>query len=231
MLTKYITLGLILLLIPTGLALDISECKSDSTNWLCERGEMCVCTITDTCTNGNVLLYENDVSQLLCAPKITDNKAYIDWSYCNTTLDSIRLRADCDQGQSAERMIILSGVPTTVATTIATTTPTTTQTTETTEYTGMCGDDGYCENINNECLMNYEDCSVYDDECNVDERCCCPSAGPTTTTPSDGGGFNYLYIIPVIIVIIVVVIYFFFIRGRERETMLTFKRLYEKWSR
>ena len=222
---KYITLtGIIFLfLIPVGLSLDISGCKSDSTNWLCTRGSLCVCDISGTCTNGNILLYENDVSNLLCVPKITNNKAYIDWTYCNTTLDSIRIRADCDEGQSLERMIILSGTTTSVSTTMLTTVATTT------EYTGMCGNEGYCEKIENECLTGYENCLENDDECNADEKCCCP--GTTTTIPSDKGGFNFLWVIPIIIVIIVVLVYLFFIRGRERETMLTFRKLYEKWSR
>jgi len=231
---KYITLsGIILLfLIPASLALDITGCKSDSTNWLCERDDLCLCSIDGTCTDGNLLVYENELSNLLCAPRISDNKAYIDWSFCDTTLDMVKIRADCDEGQSTERMIILSGLlPTT--TTASTTTPTTTVVTTigTTVYTGTCGYEGYCENIDNDCIIDFIDCPEYDDECNVDERCCCPFAEATTTVPSGEGGFNFLWIIPIIIVIIVVVVYFFFIRGRERETMLTFKRLYEKWSR
>jgi hypothetical protein len=93
----------------------------------------------------------------------------------------------------------------------------------------MCGDEGYCEKVENECLTGYENCTENNDECNADERCCC--SGTTTTTPSGKGGFNFLWIIPIIIVIIVVFVYFFFIRGRERQTMLTFRKLYEKWSR
>ena len=227
---KYITLtGIIFLfLIPVGLSLDITGCNSDSTNWLCTRGNLCVCSISGTCTNGNLLIYENDINNLLCAPQVSNNKAYIDWTYCNTTLDSVRIRADCDEGQSSERMIILSGAITTVGTTSVATTSLTTAAT-TTEYTGMCGNEGYCEKTENECLTGYENCPENNNECNTDERCCCPST--TTTIQSGEGGFSFLWIIPIVIVIIVIFVYFFFIRGRERERMLTFKKLYEKWIR
>ncbi len=233
---KYILIGIIFLFfIPVSLALDITGCKSDSTNWLCDRSDLCICEISGTCTNGNILLYENDVSNLLCAPQISDSKAYIDWSLCDTTLDSLKIVADCNEGQSTERMIILTGVASTVSTTtsISGTTQSTAGTTiqTTIEYTGMCGSDGYCESADNDCLTDYTDCPEYENECNTGEKCCCPPSGPTTTIKGDKGGFNFLWIIPIIIVIIAVVIYFLFIRGKERQTILTFRKLYEKWSR
>lgn len=234
---KYILAGIIFLfLIPIGLSLDITSCKSGSTNWLCDRGHLCACEISGTCNNGNVLLYENDISNILCAPQIANNKANIDWSLCNTTLDSVRIIADCNEGQSLERMIILSGATTstitsTSGTTSAGTTAGSTTTQTTIEYTGMCGSDGYCEKTENECLTDYTECSENDNECNTGEKCCCPPSGTTTTTKGDKSGFNFLWIIPVIIVVIAVAIYFIFIRGRERQTILSFRKLYEKWSR
>jgi len=223
---KYsITFALFLLLLPVVYSVDISGCKSDSINWLCERGKICTCMISDTCTNGNILVYEQNINNILCSPQISDKVAKIDWSYCNTTLDSVKIRADCDEGQSNERMIIVSGVATTTATTITTTSTIT----ETTISEGICSVDGYCEITTNDCVIGYEECPSYNNECNVGEKCCCPAT--TTTIPGKEGGFNFLWIAVIIVVIAVVVVYFVIIKGRERKTKLAFKKLYEKWLR
>lgn len=224
---KYmISFALFLFLMPIVYSADISNCKSDSINWLCERGKLCTCSIAGTCTDGNILVYAEDVSNIICSPQISDRIARIDWSYCNTTLDSVRIRADCDEGQSLEKMIIISGT----ATTIATTTTATITTIETTISGGTCGAEGYCDAAINECIVGYEECSSYSSECSAGEKCCCPSTA-TTTPGKKGGGFNFLWIVPIIIVVAVVLVYFFVIRGREKETKLTFKKLYEKWIR
>jgi hypothetical protein len=214
----------LLLLLPIVYSADITSCKSGSVNWLCERGKLCTCSISGTCTNGNILVYGDYVTNVLCLPKISDKTAIIDWSYCNTTSDYVKIRVDCDEGQSSEKMIIVSGVATTATTTRTSTTV------QTTISEGVCGADGYCEITSNECVVGYEDCNSYNTECNTGEKCCCPSL--TTTIPEEEGGFNYIWIVPVIVVVIAAVLfYFFFLKEREKKTKLAFKRLYEKWIR
>jgi len=211
------------------LSVNITTCKSDSIDWLCERDRPCVCEISGTCTDGNLLVYEEGITNLICAPQISDRTASIDWTICETTENNIKVRADCKDEQSSEKMIILTGAA------VTTTVPTTTTSTPTTEYTGTCGIDGYCEFKDNECLEDYEDCSEYEHECYTDEKCCCSTNGGTPTTiPSKSSGFDYGWIIGfLIIIVIVVIVYFFFIKkGKaEQEIKHAFRKLYEKWTR
>lgn len=212
-----------------ALSVNITTCKSDSIDWLCERGRPCICKISGSCTDGNLLVYEEDMNSPLCSPRISDTSSSIDWSICDTLKDNVKVRADCNEDQSSEKMIILTGVV------VTTTTPTTTISPTTTIYTGTCGVDGYCEFKDNECLEDYEDCSEYEHECYTDEKCCCPINGGTpTTVPSKPSRFGYGWIIGfLIIIVIVVIVYFFFIKkGKaEQEIKHAFRKLYEKWTR
>ncbi len=204
-------------------SVDVTDCKSGTLNWLCDRGKVCVCEISDSCTNGNLLIYDEYPSNPLCSPQIINNRVTINWVYCNTTKDYVKARADCDEGQSPEKMIILTGEFETTTTIITTTSTTTT-------IYGVCGLDGYCEFTENECLEGYEDCPEYDVECSGDEKCCC-SMETTTTTQRKLSGFSYGWLILPVLIIIGIFVYFFFIRKKKSETIKKFRRLYEKWSR
>jgi len=204
-------------------SVDVTSCKSGTLNWLCERGRTCVCEISGTCSNGNFLVYDEYLTNPLCSPQIIDDTATIDWTYCNSTKDYVKARADCDEGQSPEKMIIITAPTGTTTTSIMTTT---------TLY-GGCGMDGYCEYGENECLEGYEDCPEYDFECSTGEKCCCFVSVGTTTTQKKPSGFNYGWLIIPILIIIGVFVYFFFIRKerRRREYIEKFRKLYEKWTR
>ena len=210
------------------LSVDITGCRSDSINWLCERGKLCICEISGSCSNGNLLVYEEVISSPLCSPQISDRSVAIDWSICDTSKDNVKIRADCDEEQSSEKMIILTGVV--VTTTIS---PTTSISPTTIVYTGSCGADGYCDFRDSECLEGYQDCPEYDGECHTDEKCCCLAEGETTSTiPGKKTGFGYGWVVGIVIIIaIVVVVYFFFIKKgrREEEIKRAFRKLYEKW--
>ncbi len=203
-------------------SIDVTSCKSGTLNWLCERGKTCVCKISGTCSNGNFLVYDEYLINPICSPQIMDDNVMIDWIYCNTTKGYVKARADCDEGQSPEKMIIITG----------SVEMTTTSTTTTTLY-GGCGIDGYCEYEENECLVGHEDCPEYDDECSDDEKCCCYVFEETTTTQKKPSGFNYGWLIIPILIIIGVFVYFFFIKKEKerREYIEKFRKLYEKWTR
>ncbi len=173
------------------------------------------------CTNGNLLVYDEYIDNPLCSPQIIDNTATIDWIYCNTIKDHVKARADCDEGQSPEKLVIITSP-----------TETTITATTTTVY-GGCGIDGYCEFAENDCLDGHEYCPEYDDECSTDEKCCCYVFDGTTTTQKKPSGFNYGWFILPILIIIGLFVYFFFIRKgkRQKETIKKFRKLYEKWTR
>ena len=212
-----------------ALSIDVTSCKSNGINWLCEQGKVCTCEISGTCSNGNLLVYEDDISNPLCSPQISDGVASIKWENCNTTKDSVKTRADCNEGQSPEERIIISAAITTT-TVLGTTTVPETTIPPTTTLPGMCGD-GYCEYEDYECLEGYEHCDEYDDECELNEKCCCPVAEITTTTvPSKPSRSRYWFIGLFVILFIGGFIYFFFIKKRG-EAKIAFKKLYEKWSR
>ena len=209
------------------LSVDVTSCKSGTLNWLCDRGKNCVCKVSGSCSNGNFLVYDEYLTNPICSPQIIDSAVTIDWNYCNTTKDHVKARADCDEGQSPEKMIIITGSIGTTTTTIAGTTSTTT-----TIY-GGCGIDGYCEFAENECLEGHEDCPEYDYECSTNEKCCCYVYEGTTTTQRKPSGFNYGWLILPILIIIGLFVYFFFIKKEKtrRETIKKFRKLYEKWTR
>jgi hypothetical protein len=119
------------------LSVNITSCRSDSIDWLCERDTLCICNIQGDCSNGNLLIYKDTINNPICSPQISDFTATVDWTICKTTEDYVKARADCDEGQSTEKMLILTG------TAVTTTTIRTTTTTESETYTGMCGIDGY----------------------------------------------------------------------------------------
>jgi len=64
-----------------GSSVSIVDCSSDDTNWLCEPGKTCICTISGTCTNGVLFVYKDDIRHMLCCPDIVDSVAEISCPY------------------------------------------------------------------------------------------------------------------------------------------------------
>ena len=211
------------------LCVNLTSCKSDSIDWLCEKDKLCNCRITGDCSNGNLLVYEDDIYSPICSPQISDSSSSIDWSICETSEDYIKIRADCEEGQSNERMLILTGT----AVTTTTVRSSVTTTTQSDVYTGTCGGDGYCELSDVECIGSYEDCSTYDNECQVSEKCCClVSVSTPSTSPKKKSGFNYWWIIGILAIIgLAILVYFFYIKKGHREEKIkkAFRDLYQKW--
>ena len=210
---------LVFLIIPNiVLSVEIIRCKSDDTNWLCEEGEICVCKISGECTDGNLLVYEGSIENLLCLPEIDDDEAVIDWDDCENPLEWVDVRADCEEGQSEEESIYFKEIIITETTTSTTTTTITTIGTTTIE-----------EELE-PCPIDWECCEgelYYEDEpCPIDMECIDHVCVPYEEVEEEG--FNYGLIAGIIVVIIVVfLIYSFFIKKRGK---MSFKKLYEKWT-
>lgn len=205
------------------LSVEITRCKSDDTNWLCAEGEVCVCKISGTCTDGNLLVYEGSINNLLCAPEIDDDEAVIDWYDCGNPLEWVDVRADCEEGQSEEESIYVIEEVIIRTTTIPDDITTTTTRTITIDVTTTI------EELE-PCPIDWECCEgelYYEDEpCPIDMECidhvCVPFEG------DEEGGLNFGLVVGIIVVIIVVFfIYFFFLKKKGR---MSFNKLYEKWT-
>jgi hypothetical protein len=209
------------------LSVEFDSCSSGGSDGFCEKYKTCICTISGECTNGNLLVYQGELSNPLCSPEIDKNSVSIDWDSCNITkLSFINVRADCDEGQSAEKTIKL--VLETTTTSLFTTTSTTTleeTTTITNENTNTCGGNGYCEDITAECKSGYYYCSKNNEECPefpYNEKCCCK---PTNL----GWPFKTIVVLIASAVMVGVIVFLFFTSRMKKDT--TFKKLYRKWNK
>ena len=116
------------------LSLEVENCQSNDEDWECELDEICICEIDGTCTDGNLLVYEDDLDNVLCIPEIKNKKAEFSFDSCGSPTGKVRVRADCDEGQSDEEnldVVFYGTIPTTTKTTTtrrATTTRATTTT-------------------------------------------------------------------------------------------------------
>jgi len=132
---KKLLLFMVILLIstPLVLSLNIEECHSaGDSNWNCEDSDVCTCRISGSCTDGRLLVYEGDIRNLLCMPKIVNGYSDIIWGNCMNPTDEIQVRADCVEGQSSEKTIDIfadQGGSTTTSITVTSTTATSTSTT------------------------------------------------------------------------------------------------------
>ncbi|MEM5860915.1 MAG: hypothetical protein QXL09_00580 [Candidatus Aenigmatarchaeota archaeon] len=115
---KYILI--ITLFSQISIALEILGCRSAREPWICEIGKECVCVISGNCTNGNLLVYQEDMRSILCAPQIIDGIAKIDLELCEAIYyKTLKIRADCEEEFSEEKSISI------IAPRIETTTTTT----------------------------------------------------------------------------------------------------------
>ncbi|MBU5678510.1 MAG: hypothetical protein QXJ96_03010 [Candidatus Aenigmatarchaeota archaeon] len=89
-------------------ALEILGCSSSREAWKCEIGKDCICLISGNCTNGTLLVYQEDIRSLVCAPQIIEGVARIDLELCDATYyKNLKVIADCDEGFSEEKSISL----------------------------------------------------------------------------------------------------------------------------
>lgn len=116
-------------------SIDITTCKSGTTDWSCNSDKTCACTISGTCTNGFLLVYKDTISNLLCSPTISGTSASINWNACGNPTGSVGARADCDQGQSVDKTINIVQATTTTSSTTTSTSTTTTHPTTTSSST------------------------------------------------------------------------------------------------
>jgi hypothetical protein len=115
-----------LVILGSAHALSVSECYSDDgDSWKCSDNEFCVCEISGSCSHGDLLIYENDIDDVLCIPKIIDSQAEFSPLECMyDSGDTLKVRAVCDEGYSPEKDLdIYLGTGTTIS---GTTLPSTT---------------------------------------------------------------------------------------------------------
>lgn len=233
---KIVALILMLLILPSAaLALTIESCSSNTESWKCEKGKLCICRISGSCTNGNLLVYKTSLANLLCAPSIVDGTAEIDWNFCGNPTGTVRVIADCDEGQSEERsleIIILAPTTTTSTTTTIPLTPTTTSTTTSTTPP-FRPTTTIPTTAKEECP--YECCvdepQFYDKHCGAGFRCvdnvCEPI--PSEETKRGGGGGALIILVLLLFVILIGAIVVFF--KLKRTAPKSYEDLYKKWGR
>lgn len=177
------------------MAIEISSCSSSREAWICEIGNDCICIISGNCTDGNLLIYQDDMRSLVCAPKIIEGIARVDLYLCDATYyKNLKVRADCDEGFSEEKNILIKTpgieVSTTIPTTIEITIPMITTTTL-------------------KCGLKGQYCGVGRAPC-CEGLTCCPDSVCRESCESEGLKIDlWLVIIGAISVLIVVGILFF----------------------
>jgi len=138
-----------------SLDLEIRSCHSGTETWKCEIGEECKCFIVGNCTDGNLIVFKEDITNVLCAPKIENEIAIIDWSVCGNYYGKFDVIADCEEGQSLKKTV-------TFVTKLTTTTTTTTtiliQPTTTTIEITCIQSGGYCGREGSRCCPGLECC-------------------------------------------------------------------------
>ncbi|MEM7827002.1 MAG: hypothetical protein QXQ40_02135 [Candidatus Aenigmatarchaeota archaeon] len=196
----YILLASLLILIfPIGFSVEIVGCSSGAEIWKCEQNKLCTCVVSGECTDGNLLVYEGGIYNILCLPSINpeDGIAAINLDLCGNPTGEIRVRANCLEGQSLEKRVTIYAP---VTTTTITTTTTTTIAIETTTTLKYCSEQGEsCERL--DCCRGLECC---------DDMICreaCPSKGINI----------WLIIVPVIGILAVVIAFVLLRRSYESE--------------
>jgi len=207
-----ILIALTLIVPPSTLALTIETCSSNGNDWECEEGKICTCEILGDCTGGNLLVYKESIDNLLCAPPIVGGIVEIDWDYCENPEGTVKIIADCNEGQSEEELISIISVGTTTTTTLPEETTT-------------------VEIIKRECP--YECCVdepyYYDKYCDVGFECVdnfCVSTEEKKFEEEEGGIGGKILVVFILIVIVVIFVLMF-----RRRASITYEELYKKWSR
>jgi hypothetical protein len=144
---KKIALFLIFLLFIVNqtfsLDLEIRSCHSGRETWKCEIGEECKCFIIGNCTDGNLIVFKENITNVLCTPKIENEIAIIDWSLCGNYTGKFDVIADCEEGQSIKKTVtVVTKLTTTTTTTILIPLTTTTFEIPCIQSGGYCGREG-----------------------------------------------------------------------------------------
>lgn len=180
-------------------SLEIIECMSGTTNFECNSDEICTCTISGSCTDGNLMVY-NEIDNPLCFPPMSWSQVDIDWNDCDNPENSVKVRAICDEGGSSEKIISIS-VGTSTTTSLTTTTI---ETTTKKECPHDCCDDE----------DDYEDLACPEGlECCDDHVC---------RENCEGGGGKTIVLVIIGILIIVLVsatVYFMKFKGGEKPNL------------
>jgi len=204
MLKKIIPIFILFLLLPLASSVTITSCKSDDADWECQEDEICVCSISGACTDGNLIVYKSTISNLYCTPVIKNGKAEIDWDNCKNPSGTIKVRADCDEGQSSIKSIEIVSES-------ATTTHSTTTTTEPEDELEECP---------YECCINE---IYYEDEfCPSGFECINNECVETGKSSNKG-----LIIVGILIILIIAVVAFFVIKKGSKEEEAEFFRRFK----
>ncbi len=102
---KLILISILLIPIVFGENIEIVNCTSGKNSWECEIGKPCVCQISGTCTNGELLVYKDSIYNALCMPTISSGISVIFLDACNIRRGEIKVRASCFEGNSMEKTI------------------------------------------------------------------------------------------------------------------------------
>lgn len=194
-LAKYILLIFIIPQICS--ALDILGCSSHRESWKCEIGNDCICVISGNCTNGSLLVYQEDIRSLLCSPQISEGIARIDLEFCEAIYyRNLKVKADCDEGMSQEKIITIIPKSEVISTTLPSTLNLTTTIAQRVTTTISCGLRGqYCGPGRAACCSGLV---------------CCPDSVCRESCESEGLKIDiWLVIIGAISVLIVIGILFF----------------------
>ncbi len=114
-------------------AVSIQYCKSGSDNWVCYTDDVCECKTSGECTKGNLIVYKSNHNSPSCLPRISSGYAIIDWTNCGEPDNTMKVKADCNEGQSEEYELIIELSPATTTSSSTTTTTTISSTTTTRE--------------------------------------------------------------------------------------------------
>ncbi len=135
MLKKMLITAMVFLVIISNVsaAITIQYCKSGNENWKCDTDKTCECKVVENCTQGNLIVYKLLVSSPSCLPKISSTGiASINWTSCGSPLGTVKIKADCNEGQSDEVFIDVNQPSVTTTTLPSSITTTTLQATTTT---------------------------------------------------------------------------------------------------
>jgi hypothetical protein len=119
-------------------------------------GLECKCFITENCTDGNLIVFKDDIKNVFCTPKIENEIAIIDFTICGNSSGNFDVIADCEEGQSTKKTILVlyeAASTTSTSTITLTTTPTTIET--------CVQDGGYCGRGKPQCCPGLECCEDY----------------------------------------------------------------------
>jgi len=85
--------------------IEILGCTSGKNPWECEIGKACTCRISGTCTEGNLIVYKDNIYNTFCMPIISSGISVISLDACGVKRGEIKVRASCLEGNSIEKII------------------------------------------------------------------------------------------------------------------------------